>query len=539
MHSSLEGRANTKSIGLADVIYSLRRGLPLALIVTFVAVAVSVVLSSSMTPTYQASVGLLAANPPSTSGATDIMTAPPVDPRVYQRAVLDGPLIQRMLAGMDGVERTVQQLDAFARKVSVTVDNQQISAIIRITVSDESAEQAAVYANAIADELIEWDRSRARSIVDNSITALEQAIDELDAQLASLAQHGSDPESQRQLPLNATLREQRVRELEVARARGASAVMVGRLETLSRATVPVDTISPRPALNLVIAVALGLLVGYGWQFAAWSAAPQVRTSRRLHEELGLPVLAALPKLRRGRGRYSGDAIAYFRTSLLAVLEGEQGPVVGITSASRFDEKAGLAVALAESLARSGYRTLVVDGDLRGRGPGLGVAVNQPAVPSLDAYLRDPSLQLQPATVVLEPFGRLDVVPVIPRTQHASELMEYGFKRFIAKTVETYEYVVVDLAPVLTNPDASVAAPHCTGVVLCAGVTTEIALLRDSLEALETGRVKVLGTVITGATSLGRPKEKWERVDAVPAAGRLQTVPRETSGNRNVARVKQR
>lgn len=527
---------SSRDLTLNDIVRSLIRGAPLALAVTAAALIAAVAVTISMPPTYQASVGLLASTPPSNFAGLDIITPPAVDPRVYQRVLLDGPLIHDALVRVDGLERSEGEIREFKKNLGVTVEDQQISAIIRVNVRDTDPERAAAYANALAGELVEWDRARARLMVDNTIAALEQAIVEIDSQIAHFVSLGNDPEAQRQQALAATLREQRVRELDVATARGASAVMVGLLEPFNWADPPEQAVGPRPVLNAFIAIVLGLFFGYGVQFAAWSLSKEVRSRDRLLDLTGAPVFATLPRPRRGRKRYTGDAIGYLRAGLVRRLGGKRNIAVAITSPSSFDDKAGLAIALAESLARSGNRVLVVDGDLRQHGPGLGVSLGQLSVPGFDAYLRNPGLSIQPASIKIDQQVSFEFIPTTTQVRQANELLEYGLQAFLKQATQYYEVVLVDLPPVLANPDASVAAARCAGVVLCASTTNNVETVNLSLEALRDAGALLLGSVLSGVPVRSRSTSE--------SAARVQApLPNEDSrskpSQRVVARVKSR
>jgi len=346
--------ASTRSVGLSDVIRVLLRGAPFAVLAAIVAAIFAVAITNTLPPVYQASVALLASRPPSSFGTLDIITPPTVDPRVYQRVLFDGPVIHDALLRLDGQDRSETQMVAFKRKVGVSVENQDISAVIKIDVTDSDPQRAASYANAIADGLIEWDRNRARLLVDNSISALERAITEIDSEISSIVSSGDTVDSQRQQALAATLREQRVRELEAARARGASAVMVGLLETLNRAAPPVEAIGPRLVFNTFVALVLGVLLAYGAQLVYWSISNEVGSRDRLADLTGLPVLAVFSRRRGSAKPMSADAVSYFRANLMRGARKGSQLVVGLTTPSDFADKSDVAIALAES-AGPGHR----------------------------------------------------------------------------------------------------------------------------------------------------------------------------------------
>lgn len=536
--SSEPRTSTTRTVGLPEVVRALVRGAPLAIVAVLIAAVLSILVTRSLPPTYEASASLLASRPPASFGTLDIITPPQVDPRVYQRALLDGPVIHDALLRLDGVDRSESEMIAFKRKVSVSVENQDISAVIRIAVRDTDATTAADYANAIADALIEWDRGRARLMVDNTIAALERSVAEIDAEIARVVGNG-DTASQAQQALAATLREQRVQELEAARTRGASAVMVGLLETLSRAQPPVEAVGPRLVFNTFVAVVIAGLLAYGLQLAFWSVSDEVGTRARLAEVAGAPVLAVLSR-RRGSRRLSGEALSYFRANLMRALKSVDKAVVGLTSPTDFTDKAEVAAALAESLARSGYRAIVLDADLRQRGPGLGPGYKVPGNPGLEAYLRDPDLPLRTQIVRIDQRVTFELLLSGASVGQANELLEYGLERLLKRLGEAYDVVIVDLPPVLAYADALVAAPVCSGVVLCTDARRSSESVRQSLELLEHAGSRVLGTVLMGTGALGRRPRVGRATERRPVVRPTEVEPPPAAPKpRAVARVKQR
>ncbi len=534
--------APTRTVRFPDVMRSLRKGAPFALTLAVVAAVVAVLVTQRLDPVYQASASLLASQPGSSYGGMELLTPPSVDPRVYQRALLEGPVVHDALQRIDGVDRSPAQMERFLRKVRVSVENQQVSSVVTISVRDSNAQQAADYANAIAAELAAWDRNRARQLVENGIAALERSIADIDAAIAEAVEAPDQASAMREQALNATLREQRVRELEAARARNASAVVVGLLVPINEAEAPPQAIGPRLVFNTFVAAVLGLLLGYALQFARWSLSNAVRDRSTLAGLTNSPVLAVFPRATRSGKRLAAEPASFFRANLLRSVRDRQPAVVGITSAADFDEKAGVAVALAEGLGRSGYRTLLIDADLRRRGPGLGVDIGNMQTPGLEAYLQNPAMSFQPVTMSAEGRWSFNVLPTRSPARQPSELIEYGFGTLLNRVRDLYDVVVVDLPPVLAYADALAAAPAMTGLVLCAGVDTDVQQVREGIELLEVNEVELLGTVLTGAAAargsrpaLDAPAGQRERF--VPGRNR-PTMP-EAPSPRAVARVKNR
>lgn len=523
--------APTRTVNAADVIRTLRRGAPLAIVAALLAGAIAFAITQRLPPVYEASAGLLASQPPASFGNVDLIVPPAVDPRVYQRVLYDSTLVHDALLRLDGHDRDAAEMKAFLKRVTVSVDNQNISSVIHITVRDSDPRRAADYANAFAVALTDWDRSRAKELVANGIAAIERSIQDIDASIAAAVESGDAAGAQRQQALSATLREQRVRELESARARSASAVVVGLLESLSVAQPPAEAIGPRLVFNVFVAVVLGLIFGYAAQLVRWAVTNGVATREQLADLTSVPVLAVFPRNGRGGHRLAPDAVSFFRANLLRAVRNKRPAVFGITSPSSYSDKAGVAVSLADGLAKSGLRTLLIDADLRCEGPGLGLDLGRTQTPSLDVYLQRPDQAIQPVTVFGDSRVSFEVLPARVPVRQPSELIAYGFEALIRRVEVNYDAVVVDLPPVLLYADALAAAPACSGLVVAVHMGSNAQAARDSVALLDDNDIRVLGTVLTGTQrgSVMRGKER-------PSS---QTPPPEAVAPKAVARVKSR
>lgn len=499
-------------------------------------------MSSGLPPTYRASVVLVATQPPQNLGGVELMTPPPVDPRVYQGALLEGDIAEKVLAQEIGRTPTETEVEEFRQRMRVNVENQLVSSVVRLSVTDRDPVQAASYADELAKALMDWDRNRAVSLIENGIAALERSIMELDAELVRASQASADPAAQSAQALTATLREQRVRDLEAARARSASAVVVGALDQLSPADVPERAIGPRLVFNTFIAAVLGLVAGYFLQLLWWTRSDELRDSERLASVTGLPVLAEYPRLSRRGARDVGEAGSFLRASILREVGDVDQLVVGVTAPTSYLDKLGVASTLAERFAISGFRTLLVDADLRKGGPGVGLDTEGSNVPGMSAYLLNPERPVKPLQVMLNQQFSFDLIPTVDGVGRPSELLEYGFKEFLDRSKDAYEVVILDLPPALSYADASTVATFCSGIVICASVESQADEAREAAALIERNQGKVLGSVLTGVTS---PKPAWapERSSASasakgPAAATQRTATKRADA-KAFARVRQR
>lgn len=541
MSGEVPTSASVKVVRFTDVVRAVRRGALPAMLVALIAGAAAFLYSTRQQPMYSAGVSLVAVQPRNTFGNLELATPPQVDPRVFQSALLDGPVLPDAIARVDGSVPSEQDLRAFKRRVRVTVENQLVSGLVKIEVRDASPQRAALYADTIANILVEWDRERARQAIDSSVNALELAIADLDSQIAAAAQSEDQANAQRVQVQLATIREQRVRELEVARARGTTAVAVSSIQVLSPAAVPERAVAPRVLFTTFIAVVLGLIVGYAFQLVRWSLRDEVGNGEKLSDLTDLPILASFPRAGR-RLRANSDAGSFFRANLLAVSGGAYPLTVGITSPDNFADKVGVAGSLAERLSASGHRVLLVDGDLRRLGPGLGMSPARTQVPGLEAYLQQPTRQVQPLLVGVGQQASFDFIPSNAPTRHSSELVEYGMRPFLDGISGKYDVVIFDLPPTLSIPDAITAASACTGLVLCVGVAEKGQAVKQAMAMLETAGGRLLGTVLTGVRGVRSDLEANKAGMVADRSGRGSSTAaaapaREDS--RPVVRVKQR
>ncbi len=248
-------------------------------------------------------------------------------------------------------------------------------------------------------------------------------------------------------------------------------------------------VSPRPLRNVVIAGALGLVLGLLAAFLRDHFDRGLRTREMVEQAFGLPVIGQIPfaRLRRKDQRivfWQGfsDVAEAFR-ALRANLQylGVKRPLrtILITSAAPGQGKTTVAANLALAIARSGATTIVVEGDLRrprlddafdvpGHGPGL-TSVLVGAV-DVDEAIIDVTTPTSAATdgVGGDREGRLSILPSGPLPPNPSELLSsLQMTKLLDRLALAYDYVLIDSPPVLVVADALELARIVDGVVVVA------------------------------------------------------------------------
>lgn len=495
---SRSASSELRAVRVRDVVRLLVRGAPFALLVTALAVATAVWITRTSEPVYRASVALVAARSAPRTADLDLLVPPVVDSGVYRSAVYEGDVLRRALERLEDRVLSERELASFAEAVRVTLENQDLSSLVRIDVRDGSPERAARLANLIAEELVRWDRERARRALDQAVASLEEAVASLDGQLAAPDSELSD---ERRAALS-DVRAERAAELERALDARATATAVGLIETLGAARPPEEAVGPRLVLNTAIALLLGLVAGYGSVLARWSAHPRAVDEDDVLRATGRPVLARFPPPRRGTTQLSAEAMGWLRTRLDATLP-DGSSMLLVTGLGPSDDAASVAIGLAEAYVRSGASVLLVDADLRTARATelLGVAPAR-ATPYDDDDESPPHGRATQISVVGS--SGYAFLAARPFSGHPVERVARALDAFTGEWTAGFDVVVVAAPPALAHPDALVVAEHATGAVVCArSGRAGMRELREAVDLMDENRTAVLGTVLLSARGRAR------------------------------------
>jgi succinoglycan biosynthesis transport protein ExoP len=285
---------------------------------------------------------------------------------------------------------------------------------------------------------------------------------------------------------------------EVGAAAGVTANNITVVDTAEPAINPAW---PKPLLNLLLSLFLGVVTAAGLVFLREALDDAVRTPDDVESKLGLHLLGTVPRiaaspidmLENQRSSLS-EAYSSLRTALEFAAEGGAPRRLLVTSSQGGEGKSTTSYAIARSFAHVGKRVLLVDGDLRKPslarlvgvepGPGFSNILNGTAkltdhvveldVPNL-SFLSSGSLPPNPADL----YGR---APARAAIEHFSD---------------RYDLVVIDGPPVLGLADAPLLAGAVDGVVFLVDTSqSHRGRARAALRRLQGARGKVLGVVLT-------------------------------------------
>jgi succinoglycan biosynthesis transport protein ExoP len=236
---------------------------------------------------------------------------------------------------------------------------------------------------------------------------------------------------------------------------------------------------------------------------------RLNSATEVKEGLGLPVVGELPTLsgRTWRKIRSGspagvaleallsESVDSIRTRLLHASGIESPRVIMVTSADPREGKTTVAIQLATSLARSGRRTLLIDGDVRN--PAVHRVFELAIDPGLCEILRgdvERAVALQPSRTpqlwVLA-AGRCCL-------QSVQALSQSALQDLLTTLRSEFEFIIIDTSPVLKLADPLLFGQHVDVALL--SVLRDVSKtpqIYEATERLKSVGITVLGTVING------------------------------------------
>jgi capsular exopolysaccharide synthesis family protein len=342
----------------------------------------------------------------------------------------------------------------------------------------------------------------------NKQTQQAYRLNESAAQYALLRQ---DAESSRELYDQLQLK---LKESNLAAGLNTASVTV-----IDEALLPLGPVSPDVRTNVLIAAALGLLVGVLAAFILDSLDDTLRTTDDVELFSGLLSIGAIPHFqaaaKAGRledmGEEPGErrrlisitapasptAEAYraLRSSILLSAIDNPLRTLVITSAFMSEGKSTLSANIAVMLAQRGERVLIVDADLRRSTLHLLFGLRRPAQGLTNLLSRQTD-----ESVILHPVAQVPSLAYLPAgavpPNPAELLASHRMAEMMRLWGEQYDRVIIDTAPILAVSDSLAPAARADSVLLVvrAGVTRKKALMRTR-ELLRRVNAHLLGAVV--------------------------------------------
>ena len=478
-----------EQVDLGQLVRFFARGLLLAVPLAVLVAVGAYLFGKRLEPTFEASAVILATKSTNTFSPTSAsLSAPPLEAAAYSDIAHTRPVLGDAVARLG--TRTLKAAD-FGDTVSVVVqgDRDALSNLLNVQVQADTAQIAARRANAVAQALVDWDYRRASQNIGRTIDTLEAQLTQLDNSIESLRLMG-EVASQSEIDNRIALRSQQQEELSYARALLASAA--GLLSIVEPAAPPRTPVAPRPVFYAALAAIFTVFVVYGVMLLRSALDTRLRDVEAVKQAADLPVLAEFPDTRNAH--LLREAADYFQARLLLASSTPGKRVILLTSPKSAEGKTTVALHLAESLTRHGYKTLLVDADLRQ--PTIAKRYNIPENDdSLLDYLADPHKH-HPTRLIVS-GSDLDVVPGFRPS--ATPLLSRNLPVCLELWKRDYDVIVIDSAPLLAVADTFSVAPLCTHTVLVTNLKrSDRRSLSSAAERLEVMGVPLVGVAVTRA-----------------------------------------
>lgn len=333
-------------------------------------------------------------------------------------------------------------------------------------------------------------------------------------------------------------------------ARIAEAEKVEDVKLVDTAVPPTEPFKPNRKLNIAIGSLVGVVMGFFLSFVVESLDTSLGTIEEVEALLKLPVLAVIPYLKSREkkekklvfwGRKKIDPISRLRSQLLFKFDTrspsteayrilrtnlkvdellkKNEKILVITSAGPDEGKSLTAVNLAIALAQNGNRTLLIDGDFRKsivhkvfglkREPGfsdllIGSAKIDDSVRTVvDMMMGEMGADEVSKAPGLDNLNLLTSGTLVPNP--AEVLHSPRLEETMQSLKNLYDFVIIDVPPILPVPDAIILALKADGVYLVyrSGQTSRVALLRakNQIDSVKGGTKGVILNCMTPEAEL--------------------------------------
>jgi len=275
----------------------------------------------------------------------------------------------------------------------------------------------------------------------------------------------------------------------------------GSVEILARALPPVRPMLDRRKKLSSAVILAGLMAGFGAAFLRARTSRILYEPEEIHQWVDQPFLGQLPIMPPPRSQtpqhraLQGECVRMLRTALLKRLDCETGCVLAVTSAALGAGKTTVAILVAQSLAQSGKKVLLVDADLRKPAVALRLGLSDsPAIRRVSTDEANTDLILKTANPCL------DVLPAHQnRCGEFFELLDRGgLVEKLERWRRAYQIVILDTPPLLPVADAGILAQTADETLLVVRERhSRMEDIAEALDQLETCGAKLLGLVYIG------------------------------------------
>lgn len=268
--------------------------------------------------------------------------------------------------------------------------------------------------------------------------------------------------------------------------------------------------APRTNVYIDLSLVMGLMLGIGGAIAKEQLSSGFMTGKEVEQILGLPLLSSVSLMRpkdltidggkiaierypaiRPLSRYS-ESLRELRSGIQMTNVDDPPKVIQLTSAVPGEGKTTVALSLAAQAACSGFKVLLIDGDLRRSSATSHVGLHER--PGLVDLLLGRVKQGE--VIKLLEKERFWVLPAGMKTQNPADLLGSERMRLIvAACKEAFDLVVIDSPPAGLVVDSTVISDLCDTVILVVRWSATAREMVKHCTQKIVGHTKVAGVVL--------------------------------------------
>ena len=283
-----------------------------------------------------------------------------------------------------------------------------------------------------------------------------------------------------------------------------------RVTLLEEAVVPGGNDTVKRLLLALMAAGAGGSCGGALIVALEYMRNRLGDVEEIPSRIGVRAIGTIPWIgkskRGGANEYRlAESVDSIRT---LILQGnrEAARIIMVTSAGEREAKSSLAANLAASIARSGHRTLLIEGSLRN--PSVHAALQiDAATPGMAELLRGETTNnevVQPTAI----DGLFAVTAGAVDYDAITALSRQEFPRIIQGFRDSFDHVIIDAGPVLAYADTLIMGRQSDITILSAmRDVSSVPATVAAVDRLRSAGVRVAGCVLSGVSDSGTGSAK--------------------------------
>jgi tyrosine-protein kinase Etk/Wzc len=254
-------------------------------------------------------------------------------------------------------------------------------------------------------------------------------------------------------------------------------------------------LSPKKNLNIIGAFFLGIFFPTAFIILKKFFNEKITGINDVENLLGRSVLSVIYSnsypneavVNDAPGSTISESFRNLRSSLFLRYKSEAVKVILVTSSQPQDGKSFIAFNLASSIASVGYRTIIIDCDLRR--PTLHIKFKESNTTGLSTYMSDHSSKEE---IIHDSFIKnLSFIPAGPVLANSSEMIEAGaLEELMNYLKKEYQYIIIDTTPSGLVADAALMIKYSNiNLLVCRNNYTNKDVFNDVLNLLKTNKVE--------------------------------------------------